>query len=273
MFLRIILTLTLVIILFSCSKEKEIYKPTAQINPYEVYKEGLNAFKENDFFYANKKFSEAELNFEIVELAAKASIMSSFSLYGINFYSEAIENLERFLKKYPSDKNIIYAHYLMAIIYFEQISDEKKDLKPLIQASEKIEFFLQKYPNSDYAIDLKFKKDLIRNQLAAKELYIAKYYISTQKWVPAISRLKIIITKFDETIFVEEALHRLVEIHYHLGLKKEAEMYTKILGYNYNSSEWYEQSYKILNKDYKLSSINKTSDKENIISRIIKRIK
>ena len=187
--------------------------------------------------------------------------MSSFSLYGINFYDEAEENLKRFLKLYPSDKNVMYAHYLLAIIYFEQITDEKKDLKPLIEANKKIDYFIERYPNTDYAIDLKFKKDLIINQLAAKELYVAKYYISTQKWVPAINRLKIILNKYDKTIFVEEALHRLVEIHYHLGLEEEANKFASILGYNYNSSEWFEQSFKILNKDYDIQKIS-TNKKE-----------
>ena len=272
MFIRIILTFCLIISLSSCNKKEVIYEPSNKVDPYVLYKEGLDAFKKNDFFFANKKFSEAELNFEIVELAAKSSIMSAFSLYGINFYNEAIENLERYLKKYPSDKNVIYAHYLIAIIYFEQISDEKKDLEPLLQANKKIEFFLKKYPNSDYAIDLNFKKNLIINQLAAKELFIAKYYISTQKWVPAISRLKLIITNYDETVFVEEALHRLVEIHYHLGLEEEAKNYVKILGYNYNSSEWYQQSYKILNNDYKIEKEFKKAKKkeDNIFQKIIK---
>ncbi len=204
--------------------------------------------------------------------------MSSFSLYGINFYDEAIENLERFLKTYPSDKNVIYANYLLAIVYFEQISDEKKDLKPLLEANKKINLFLEKYPNTDYAIDLKFKQNLIRNQLAAKEMYIAKYYVSVKKWVPAINRLKIIVEKFDETVFIEEALHRLVEIHYHLGLKNEAENYARILGYNYNSSEWFEQSYKVLNKDYSFLKkenlqIQKAKKEKGIFKRIVDMIK
>ena len=139
--------------------------------------------------------------------------------------------------------------------FFEQISDEKKDLKPLLEADRKIEFFINKYPETDYAIDLKFKKDLIQNQLAAKELFVAKHYINTQKWIPAINRLKVILNKYDKTIFVEEALHRLVEIHYHIGLEDEANKYAKILGYNYNSGEWFEQSYKILNKDYKIKKV------------------
>ncbi len=277
MFFRLLLTLIFVVTLNCCSKKEGVYQPSDKENPYSLYKEGLEAFDKNDFFFAHKKFSQAEINFEIIELAAKSSIMSSFSLYGINFYDEALDNLERYIKTYPSDKNIIYAHYLVAVIHFEQIGDEKKDLKPLLEANKKINSFLQKYPGSDYAIDLKFKKDLIQNQLAAKELFIAKYYISTQKWVPAINRLKIIIDKYDNTIFIEEALHRLVEIHYHIGLEEEAKKYAKILGYNYNSSEWFQQSYKILNKDYKFTklktnNIEQKKDK-SFFKKIIEKIK
>jgi outer membrane protein assembly factor BamD len=235
MFLRLA-SLIIILTLLSCSNNKEIiYNPDSNKDPYLLYKEGLQAFDENNFFYAHKKFSEAELNFKAVELAAKSSIMSSFSLYGINFYSEAEKNLKRYLVNYPADKYVLYANYLMAIIYYEQIDDEKKDIQPLIKANNQIDFFLKKYPDSEYSSDLKFKKDLIQNQLAAKEMYIAKYYINVQKWVPAINRLKIITTKYDKTVFVEEALHRLVEIHYHLGLEDEAKKYANILGYNYNS--------------------------------------
>ena len=251
MFTRFLIISFFLIGLSSCSKEQQIvYEPAKKSDPYVLYKEGLEAFKRFDYFFANKKFSEAELNFEQVEYAAKSAIMSCYSLYGINFYDEAIETIKRYLKTYPSDKNIIYAHYLLAIIYFEQIGDEKKDIQPLINAEKQIDFFLKKYPDTDYALDLKFKKDLIRNQLAAKELYVAKYYITTQKWIPAINRLKNIINNFDKTIFVEEALFRLVEIHHHIGLESEAEKYASILGYNYNSSEWFAQSYKIFNKVY-----------------------
>ena len=273
---RILIILCSILFLFSCTKEEVIYQPSNAVDPYKLYKDGLEAFENNDFFFASKKFSEAELNFKEVDLAAKSAIMSSFSLYGINFYNEAREYLERYLRTYPSDKNVIYAHYLLAIISFEQISDEKKDLEPLLQADSKIDFFIKKYPDSDYAIDLKFKKDLIQNQMAAKELFVAKYYISTQKWVPAISRLKIIVKKFDKTVFVEEALHRLVEIHYHIGLEDEAKKYAKILGYNYNSSEWFKQSYKILNKNYVITDKKSDMEKkkeEGEINKIIKMIK
>ena len=276
MFFRLFYLLGLTIFLYSCAGNKEIYEPSSKVDPYELYKEGLEAFERNDYFFANKKFSEAELNFDKPELAAKSALMSSYSLYGINFYEEAEENIKRFLKKYPGDKNKIYAHYLLAIVYFEQMSDEKKDLKPLQDASNQINFFLENYPDTDYAIDLKFKKDLINNQLASKELYIAKFYIETKKWVPAIRRLKNIVENFDNTIFIEEALHRLVEINFYLGLDEEATKYAGILGYNYNSSEWYQQSYKILNKDYKIAKKQKKRDdnkKDGIFKKIINLIK
>ena len=274
MYQKIIYIIILILISTNCSKkEKLAYEPQDQINAYEVYEEGYKAFNRGDYFYAEKKFSEAELNFKIVEFAAKSAIMSSYALYGINFYQQSLENLNRFLKKYPADKNLIYAHYLIAIIHYEQISDEKKDLKPLLEAQKKIKFFLKKFPESDYAIDLKFKKDLIQNQLAAKELYVAKYYISVQKWVPAINRLKKIIEDYEKTVFVEESLHRLVEINYYLGIEKEAKKYANILGYNYNSSEWFERSYKVFNKQYKIKEKKVAKKDRSFLNKIFKRIK
>ena len=276
MFKNFLIVIGLLIIFQSCSKNELVYENKEVINPFNLYKEGIEAFNKNDYFFASKKFSEAEINFQNMDFAAKSALMSSYALYGINFYNQAIDNLERYLKIYPADKNVMYAHYLSAIIYFEQISDEKKDLKPLIDARNKIDFFLNNYPGTDYALDLRFKKDLIQNQLAAKELFIAKHYISVKKWVPAINRLKIIIENFDKTVFVEEALHRLVEIHYHLGLGDEAKKYASILGYNYNSSRWFQQSYKILDKNYKIIDLakkDKINKKDNFFKKIIKKIK
>ena len=267
MFARSIILFILILSFVSCSKKDPVYVTDEIKDPYKLYEEGYAAFKKNDFFFANKKFLEAELNFEKPDLAAKSAIMSSFSLYAINFYDDALESLKRYLKNYPADSNVLYAHYLEAIIFFEQIDDEKKDLEPLIQASKKIEFFIKKYPDSVYSTDLKFKKDLIQNQLAAKELYVARYYISIKKWVPAINRLKNIINNYEKTIFVEEALHRLVEIHHHLGLQNEAKEFAKILGYNYNSSEWYEKSYKVLNKNYKIKKINKFKNNKDSVEK------
>lgn len=277
--LRTFLILIIFVSISQCSKKKEIiYQPQDQKDPYVLYKEGIDAFNKNDFFFANKKFVEAELNFKNVDLSAKAAIMGAYCLYAINFYDEALENLEKYLKIYPSDKNISYAHFLIANIYFEQISDEKKDIGPLLKANSKINFFLGRFPKTDYAIDLKFKKDLIENQLAAKEMYVAKYYISVNKWIPAINRLKTIVKDYDETIFIEEALHRLVEVYYYIGLEGEAKEYASILGYNYNSSEWYKKSYQILNKNYKIQKLKKLEDQgsekeKNFIKKIIEMIK
>jgi outer membrane protein assembly factor BamD len=266
MLFRILISLTFIFLFSFCSKKEALYEPSKKVDAYVLYKEGLDAFQKNDYFFASAKFSEAELNFKQSELAAKASLMSSYALYGINFYDEALENLNRFLKTYPADKNIKYAHYLIAIIFYEQMGDEKKDINPLLKAQKKINFYIKNFPDTEYAIDLKFKLKLIQNQLAAKELYVARFYISTKKWIPAINRLKNIVNIYDQTIFVEEALHRLVEIHYHIGLEEEAKKYAQILGYNYNSSEWFQESYKVFNKDYKYEEkkLQKKNDENEV---------
>ena len=270
---KIISSLLLIILLVSCSKkEPEINIPADQDKSFEIYKEAVEAMNRGDYFYASKKFSEAEPIMPKIEFSAKASLMSSYCLYLINFYPEATANLERFINQYPADKNVAYAHYLIAIVLYEQILDEKKDINPLIQSKEKIEFFLKNFPDTEYALDLKFKMDLINNQLAAKEMYVAKYYIATQKWIPAINRLKIIVEDFSETVFIEEALHRLVEVYYTVGLENEAKAAAAILGYNYNSSEWYTQSYKVLNKTYQIPKKSDIKKNDGLIKRTIKKI-
>ena len=270
---KIISSLLLILLLVSCSKkEPEINIPADQDKSFEIYKEAVEAMNRGDYFYASKKFLEAEPIMPKIEFSAKASLMSSYCLYLINFYPEATANLERFINQYPADKNVAYAHYLIAIVLYEQILDEKKDINPLIQSKEKIEFFLKNFPDTEYALDLKFKMDLINNQLAAKEMYVAKYYIATQKWIPAINRLKIIVEDFSETVFIEEALHRLVEVYYTVGLENEAKAAAAILGYNYNSSEWYAQSYKVLNKTYRIPKKSDIKKNDGLIKRTIKKI-
>ena len=269
--------LTYIILIFfliiSCSKkELELNIPADKDKSFETYKEAIVSMNRGDYFYASKKFSEAEQILPKIEFSAKASLMSSYCLYLINFYPEATAGLEQFIKQYPVDKNIAYAHYLIAITLYEQILDEKKDINPLLKSKEKIEYFLNNFPKTEYALDLKFKMDLINNQLAAKEMYIAKYYVKTQKWIPAINRLKIIIKEYSETVFIEEALHRLVEVYYRVGLVDEAKATAAILGYNYNSSEWYKQSYKVLNKTYKIEKLTKQKKNDGLIKRTIKKI-
>ena len=273
MYQKLIFSFLFIFLITSCSKkELEINTPSNQEKSFEVYKEAVTAMERGDFFYASKKFTEAEQVLPKIEFSAKASLMSSYCLYLINFYPEATANLERFINQYPADKNIPYAHYLIAITLYEQILDEKKDIDPLVKSREKINFFLKNFPETEYAIDLKFKLDLVNNQLAAKEMYIAKYYMEVQKWIPAINRLKVIVNKYSETIFIEEALHRLAEVYYKVGLIEEAKAAAAILGYNYNSSEWYAQTYKIFNKKYKLPKKSEIKKNEGLIKRTIKKI-
>ena len=250
----------LFILLFSCGKKQnkdiaiDISDEEQAIN---IYKEAVEALNIGDAYYAGKKFKEVEILMPQSGWAEKASLMASYSEYSRNAYENAIFGLERHINNYPADKNIPYAHYLIAICYYERILDEKKDLQPLLKAKKKFEFIMQTYPETDYATDSRFKVDLIIDQLAAKEMSIARFYMKTQKWIPALNRLKTVVDKYDKTIFVEEALHRLVEVYYMLGLEDEAKKAGTILGYNYQSSEWYKKSYKVFNKNYKLNKPKK----------------
>ena len=273
MYQKIIYSTLIFFLVISCSKEElKLDIPPDKDQSFQTYKEAVQAMNEGDYLNAAKKFSEAEAILPTINFSAKASLMSSYCLYLINFYEDATVNLERFISQYPADKNLAYAQYLIAITLYEQILDEKKDIEPLLKVKKKIEIFLKNFPNTEYALDLKFKLDLVNNQLAAKEMYIAKYYIKTQKWIPAINRLKFIVSDFSKTVFVEEALHRLVEVYYRIGLPEEAKVAAAILGYNYNSSEWYEQSYKILNKSYKLTKKNEINKDMGLIKKTIKKI-
>jgi len=262
MFKIFLIFLLSVFLLFSCSKKNvEIAsKLTEEEFVVSLYAEAVEALKKGDAFYAGKKFKEAESLLPQSEWAAKASLMASYADYSRNSYSDSIFGLERHIRNYPADKNISYAHYLIAMCYYEQILDEKKDLRPLLQAKKKFEFILINFPETDYAIDSSFKLDLIIDQLAAKEMSIARYYMKIQKWIPALNRLKTVVEKYDKTIFIEEALHRLVEVYYKLGLVEEAKHAAAILGYNYQSSQWYERSYKVFNKKYKSKKIKKKKE-------------
>ena len=263
MFKVFLILLLSVFLLLACSKKdntKIISEPDEREIVVSIYAEAVEALKKGDAFYATKKFKEAESLLPQSEWAAKASLMASYAEYSRNAFSNSIFGLERHIANYPADKNIPYAHYLIAICYYEQILDEKKDLQPLVQAKEKFEFIMLTYPETDYATDARFKLDLIIDQLAAKEMSIARYYMQTEKWIPALNRLKIVVEKYDKTIFVEEALHRLVEVYYKIGLVEEAKQAAAILGYNYQSGKWYERSYKVFNKKYKTKKIKKTKE-------------
>ena len=254
-FLSKLIILLSIFILNGCSKNDKEISLIKEINQedemIQAYKEGVKALDENDTFFAAKKFLEAELLYPQSEWASKSSLMASYAYYIEGNYSEALYNLERFLKTYPKDPRMDYVHYLIGLSYYENIEGEKKDIKPLIEAKNKFKFVIQNYPNTDFALDSKFKIGLINDVLASKEMYLGRHYIKKEKWIAAINRFKIVLNDYDTTIYTEEAIHRLVEIHYKIGLEGEAKKYASLLGYNYLSSEWYKKTYSILNKEYK----------------------
>jgi len=273
---HIIFLFIYIIFIVSCSKDKSkvdqvLLEQDVEAEMIVAYKEGMKELEEGDALYASRKFDEAEILFPQSIWATKASLMSAYALYSQNYYDDAIFNLERHIRNYPKDKDLVYAHYLIAICYFEQLYDERKDLKPLVKAREKFEHILKKYPNTDYAIDAKWKMGLIVDQMAAKEMYIGRYYMKMEKWIAAINRFKFVVKYYDTTVYIEEALHRLVEIYYKIGLVEDAQKIAATLGYNYGSGEWYQNSYRIFNKSYKTAKITKKK-KDSFIRKKFKKL-
>ena len=254
------------ILLSSCSKnkvEKSVIKEKSlNLQVLEAYEEGKSSLMKGDALYAAKKFNEAEILFPQSEWAPKSAIMAAYSYYTQDYYKDAIAELERFIKIYPYYKNLDYVYYLMGISYYEQIIDEKKDLQSIIEAKKNFSYVINNYPNTEYALDCEFKIDLINDTLASKEMYIGRYYFNKKKWIPAINRFRTVVDNFETTIYTEEALHRLVEIYYTIGLKEESKKYANLLGYNYQSSEWYENTYSIFNAKYKKKRKKLKKDKK-----------
>jgi len=271
--LKIILILIFIFTLACSKKEKQISvikEKDLNSQLYEAYSEGMEAFEKGDVLFAAKKFNEAEILYPQSEWAPKSSLMAAYSYYAQDYYADAIAELERFIKVYSSHKNLDYAYYLLAVCYYEQIVDEKKDLQSLLQAKKYFILIKNEYQNSEYALDADFKIDLINDIIASKEIYLGRYYLDKKKWIAAINRFRTVVDEYDTTIYAEEALHRLVEVHYFLGLIDEAEKYAKLLGYNYQSSRWYEQSYSLFDKTYEIRNREIKKDKDN---KLLKRFK
>jgi len=261
--------LLIALLCFSCSK-KNIEKSTInEVNlesqMIEAYNEGLKELKAGDVLFAAKKFNEAEILFPQSEYAPKSALMAAYSYYSQNYYGDAMAELIRFIRVYPNHKDVVYAEYLLGLCYYEQIIDEKKDLQSIINAKKTFNSLISKYPDTEFALDATFKINLIDEVLAAKEMYIGRYYVQKKKWIPAINRFRVVVDNYDTTIYVEEAIHRLVEIYYIIGIESEARKYANLLGYNYQSSEWYEKSYIVFNKKYKKNTIKDIKKENNSI--------
>ena len=265
----VFLIISLIFLSNSCSKEKEkisiVEEESLEMQMIKAYNEGLKELERGDPIYASKKFNEAELLYPQSIWAPRAALMAAYSYFSYLYYSDAIIELEKFLDKYKNHPRRDYAYYLLALSHYDQIVDETKDTNEILKAKNYFEIIIQKYPNTDFALDSEFKLELIQELLASKEMYLARYYVQREKWIPAMNRFKKVVKDYDETIYVEEALHRLVELHYKIGLVDESKKYAVLLGYNYQSSKWYEETYKILNKDYIKISKNKAKDKEESI--------
>ena len=268
------ISILLLLILNSCSNDKKISENYIENKDLETemikaYNEGMSALNKGDALFAAKKFSEAELLYPQSKWAPRASLMSAYSHWSQQYYNDCITELKRFIKIYSYSKNLDYAYYLLGISYYDSIVDEKTDLKPLLQAKKYFLILEEKFPETDYSLDAKYKLELINDILAAKELYLARHYIKKQKWVAAINRLKNIVTNYETTIFIEEALHRLVEVHYVIGLENEAQKYAKTLGYNYKTGRWYKETYRVFNQDYKqIIKIKKKSKPKILVEKI-----
>ena len=266
--------ITLTIFLTSCSKEKKITvinETDINLQMISLYEEGYQELLNGDTLYAANKFREAELIFPQSEWAPMASLMSAYAYYSDDYYFEAIDQIKDYMRKYPNHTNKDYAHFILAMCYYENIVDEKRDLAPLLNSKKEFELIMREYPNTDFAIDAKFKIELIKDRLAGKEMFIGRHYLKSKKWIPALNRFKNVLENYETTVYVEEALFRLVETNYKIGLVEESKKYANLLGYNYGSSEWYKASYKIFNQDYKYDEKqqkkNKQKDKKKILSR------
>ncbi len=271
-FFKIIIFLIILVIFTSCSnqvdKKSEIKENSLELQVYEAYKEGIDSLESGDVLFAAKKFNEAEILYPQSTWAPRSALMAAYSYYIQDYYGDAIAELERYLIVYPLHKNIDYAYYLLSLCYYEQIVDETRDLQSINNAKKNFQIVLDKFPNTDYALDASFKIDLIDDILASKEIYLGRYYFDKKKWIASINRFKSVVDNYNTTIYVEEALHRLVEIYYTLGLIDESKKYAQLLGYNYQSSRWYERTYAIFDKSYEENKKNNLKKKSKVIKKI-----
>ena len=253
----------------SCTKKDEkisiVEEKSLETQMIDAYNEGLEELKKNDVIYAARKFNEAELLYPQSVWAPRAALMAAYAYFSQLYYDDTIVELEKFLQTYKNHPRRDYAYYLLALSHYNLIIDETKDLEEILKAEKYFKIIIKNYPNTEFAIDSEFKLELIQEILASKEMYLARYYVDREKWIPAINRFKTVINDYETTIYVEEALHRLVELHYKLGLVEESKKYAFLLGYNYQSSEWYDESYKILNKNYVKTAKKVDPEKERSI--------
>jgi outer membrane protein assembly factor BamD len=211
-----------------------------------LYNEAMDAMQRQNYRLAAQLFDEVERQHPYSVWATKAQIMAAYAHYQINQYDEAILSAQRFIQLHPGNKDAPYAYYLIAVSYYEQITDVGRDQRTTENALKSLEEVVRRYPNSSYAQDARLKIDLTRDHLAGKEMAVGRYYLKQQLYVAAINRFRTVVEQYQTTSHTPEALHRLVECYLALGVVSEAQASAAVLGFNYPGSDWYQDSYRLL---------------------------
>lgn len=247
---RILLISLLTLTLVACGSKKddETAESDTPSQPVEtLYNEAMDKLNEGDFKSATTAFEEVERQYPYSEWAVRSELMAAFAQYRFGKYDQAIGILESFVKEHPSHKDAAYAYYLRGMCYYEQITDVGRDQQITEQARDALEEVIKRFPDTTYARDARLKLDLVADHLAGKEMEIGRYYEKQQEYISAINRFRVVAEKFQTTSHVPEALHRLVECYLKLGVTEQANRYASVLGYNYPSSEWYKDTYALMN--------------------------
>ena len=247
-----IFSIILLLFVVSCGgKDNQIKKPE-KIPPLDIlYKVAFQSYEEGDWNRSIELFQKVETRYSFSEWAPKATLMIMYINYEAGESVQTLQYAKKFKKLYPKNESIDYVEFITALTFYEEINVVSRDQTNSVAALNQFKMIIKKYPNSIYADEAQFKIDLINEQLAGQHMYIARYYMKKSKWIAALKRLNIIISDYDTTIFAKEALHRLVEIYYRLGNIKLAKKYAATLGYNFNDSDWYKKTYKIIgDKNY-----------------------
>lgn len=214
----------------------------------ELYNAGKDAFDTRNYKLAVEKFEQVEQQHPYSEWATRSQIMAAYANYQMEEYDSAIAILDRFTRMHPGNENIAYAYYLLALCYYEQISDVGRDQSMTQQAQRALTEVVRRFPDTEYARAAKLKLDLATDHLAGKEMEVGRYYLKRGDVLSAINRFQYVIEHYETTTHAPEALHRLTEAYLSLGVPEEARKYAAVLGYNYPDSEWYKDSYRLLVK-------------------------
>ena len=255
------------IILFVSSCSPPLDKTMVQDkkeSPESSYSQAMVEFENKNYDLALEIFKDLERKFPLSNEAVQSQIMSAFIDYIRMDYTEAIFKLNRVIKRYPSYKNSDYAYYLKALCYYEQIENEQLDGKNNILALKNFQQILNRFPESKYARDSEQKIISVKENIAAKHMNIGFFYLKRKKYLAALNRYKKVINEHSQSKFTPEALHRLVEIYYTLGMLEDAKKAASTLGYNYPNSEWYKYSFNIVGE------IVETKDKKSLLQKIFK---